>query len=89
LGRSLIREGEFLYFCKHEFGKVIKSMFKNTIAPIQAWLLSQERCTGCGAFLKESKRGKPNGELRKVTCKCGRAFIYNQTTKKYQKGVLK
>jgi len=28
-------------------------MFKDVIAPIQAWLLSQGRCVGCGKELKD------------------------------------
>lgn len=42
-------------------------MLKNVIAPVQAWLLSQGRCVGCGMPLDETKS--------KVTCKCGRIFI--------------
>lgn len=50
-------------------------MLKNVIAPIQAWLLSQGKCVGCGIALslgvsKTTKFGE------QVTCsKCGRIFI--------------
>ena len=58
---------------------LIWTMLKNVIAPIQAWLLSQGRCVGCG---KELPKGK------KVTCGCGRIFIYNPETKKYRRALL-
>ena len=31
-------------------------MFKNVIAPVQAWLLSQGRCVGCGTQLPDGKK---------------------------------
>lgn len=62
-------------------------MFKNVIAPIQAWLMSQGKCVGCGMPLskgtfKNHKYGK------QVTCKCGRIYIYNAETKKYRRALL-
>jgi len=64
-------------------------MFKNVIAPIQAWLLSQGRCVGCGTDLSEGKSKKSKyGE--QVTCvKCGRIFIKNLKTKTYRRALLK
>lgn len=63
-------------------------MLKNVIAPIQAWLLFQGRCVGCGTPLSKGKKEKhEKGE--KVTCKkCGRIFIYNPKTKKYRRALL-
>jgi len=63
-------------------------MFKNVIAPIQAWLLSQYKCVGCGAQLDKGKREKHKyGE--KVICeKCGRIYIYNLENKKYRRALL-
>lgn len=52
-------------------------MFKNVIAPVQAWLLSQGRCVGCGTQLPDGK---------KVICsKCGRIFIKEETTGKFRR----
>ncbi|MEK7503950.1 MAG: hypothetical protein AAB550_00400 [Patescibacteria group bacterium] len=52
-------------------------MFKNVIAPVQAWLLSQGRCVGCGTQLPDGK---------KVTCaKCGRIFIKDAATGKFRR----
>lgn len=48
-------------------------MFKNIIGPVQAWLLSQGKCVGCG---KELVRQKSTGQIV-VTCHCGRIYIYD------------
>lgn len=44
-------------------------MFKNLVAPIQTWLLSQGRCVGCSMSLDQAE---VKGDL--VFCKCGRIF---------------
>jgi DNA-directed RNA polymerase subunit RPC12/RpoP len=63
-------------------------MLKNVIAPIQAWLLSQGRCVGCGKPLaKRDKDNRADG-TSKVTCECGRIFIFNPKTKKYRRALL-
>ena len=54
-------------------------MFKNVISPIQAWLLSQGRCVGCGRELANGK---------KVTCQCGRIFIHDSKSNKYRRALL-
>lgn len=63
-------------------------MFKNVIAPIQAWLLSQGRCVGCGRPLTEGKKIERRDATEKVTCACGRIFIYDPKTKKYRRALL-
>jgi len=63
-------------------------MFKNVIAPIQAWLLFQGRCVGCGRELTEGKREKRRDETEKITCVCGRIFIFDSKTKKYRRALL-
>jgi len=41
---------------------------------MQAWLLSQGRCVGCGMPLAKGATTKnPKGE--QVTCKCGRIYL--------------
>ncbi|MBU2592217.1 MAG: hypothetical protein ABH867_01125 [Patescibacteria group bacterium] len=63
-------------------------MFKNIIAPIQAWLLSQGRCVGCGMPLNKGEtKDRDNGTVR-TTCKCGRIFVYNPKTKKYRRALF-
>jgi len=63
-------------------------MFKNIIAPIQAWLLSQGRCVGCGTPLGSGKKVKGKDSTYKVTCRCGRIFIYDSKTKKYRRALF-
>lgn len=64
-------------------------MFKNIIAPVQAWLLSRKQCVGCGMPLKHGKRAPAkDAGLEKVTCKCGRIFIYDQATDKYRRALF-
>ena len=63
-------------------------MFKNVIAPIQAWLLSQGRCVGCGTELSEGKN-KETKYGEQITCvKCGRIFIHDTKTNKYRRALL-
>jgi len=63
-------------------------MFKNVIAPVQAWLLSQGRCVGCGNDLSSGKSiSHSNGA--KITCaKCGRIFIKEKDTSKYRRALF-
>jgi len=63
-------------------------MFKNVIAPIQAWLLSQCKCVGCGTPLADGKK-KQSKYGEQVTCvKCGRIFIHDPKTNKYRRALL-
>lgn len=65
-------------------------MFKNIIAPVQAWLLSHGTCVGCGTPLVEG-RTKPSPKIKgcdQVTCKCGRIFIFNPKTNTYRRALL-
>lgn len=63
-------------------------MFKNVIAPIQAWLMSQGRCVGCGRPLSKGKREPHVRGTEKVTCSCGRIFIYNPKTNSYRRALI-
>ncbi len=64
-------------------------MFKNIIAPMQAWLLSRDQCVGCGTPLEKGKvTNTKTKSQQKVTCKCGRIFIYNTSTKKYRRALF-
>lgn len=56
-------------------------MFRNIIAPVQAWLLSQGKCVGCGTALENGKMEKSEDGEDRVTCpKCGRIFLFNKKT---------
>ncbi|HUW21301.1 MAG TPA: hypothetical protein VMW41_01400 [Candidatus Bathyarchaeia archaeon] len=63
-------------------------MFKKIIAPVQAWLLSQGKCVGCGKPLDKGKGEKRKDKTEKVTCRCGRIFIYNPETKRYRRALF-
>ncbi|MDO8451764.1 MAG: hypothetical protein Q7S76_02740 [bacterium] len=59
-------------------------MFKNVIAPVQAWLLSQGKCVGCGKAL-EKKSG--SGWIR-IACICGRIYMYDSQAQRYRRATL-
>ncbi|MBI3955258.1 hypothetical protein HY338_02335 [Candidatus Gottesmanbacteria bacterium] len=64
-------------------------MFKNIIAPVQAWLMSQGKCVGCSTSLAEGVKSKGKNNEILITCrKCGRIFLYDPKTKKYQRAPL-
>jgi len=63
-------------------------MFRKIVASIQAWLLSQGRCVGCGLPLAKGEREDRKDGTEKVICKCGRIFIYNKKTKKYRRALF-
>lgn len=63
-------------------------MFKNIIAPVQAWLLSRGQCVGCGQPLAKAKREDRDEGTEKVTCQCGRIFIHNKSTGQYRRALF-
>lgn len=63
-------------------------MFKNVIAPIQAWLLSQGRCVGCGRELSLGKKVSKRDGSAKIICTCGRIFIQDPKTKRFRRALL-
>lgn len=63
-------------------------MFKKIIAPVQAWLLSQGKCVGCGKPLSSGKTEKKEQENEKITCECGRVYIKNSKTKTYRRALF-
>jgi DNA-directed RNA polymerase subunit RPC12/RpoP len=63
-------------------------MFKNVIAPVQAWLLSQGRCVGCGTDLGPGQKNDPSGNEKIVCQKCGRIFIKEKSSGKYRRALF-
>lgn len=63
-------------------------MFKNVIAPVQAWLLSRGQCVGCGMPLTKGKVTELTNGREKITCKCGRIFIHETKTNKYRRALF-
>jgi len=63
-------------------------MFKKIIAPVQAWLLSQGKCVGCGKLLSGGKSERKGEDFEKVTCSCGRIYILDKKTKSYRRALF-
>ncbi|MEK7166610.1 MAG: hypothetical protein AAB874_07415 [Patescibacteria group bacterium] len=62
-------------------------MLKNIVAPVQTWLLSQNRCVGCGMPLSQgSKREQEMVTI--ITCKCKRMYVFDKTKKTYRRALL-
>ncbi|MBI2268035.1 MAG: hypothetical protein HYU80_01145 [Candidatus Blackburnbacteria bacterium] len=66
----------------------IPGVFKNVIAPVQAWLLSQGRCVGCGRDMSQGKKSKHKDGLEKIVCECGRIFVKDIKSSKYRRALL-
>lgn len=62
-------------------------MLKNIIAPVQAWLISQNRCVGCGAPLAKQTPSKQKGK-EIFTCKCKRLYIFDSVKKRFRRALL-
>lgn len=65
----------------------VPGVFRNVIAPVQSWLLSQGRCVGCGKDLSAGKSIKRKDGTAKLVCECGRVFIHEKTGK-YRRALL-
>lgn len=59
-------------------------MFRSVIAPVQAWLLSQGKCVGCGKQLVK----KTGDNLVKIVCDCGRIYMYDPKSNKYRRATF-
>jgi len=62
-------------------------MFKNLISPIQAWLLSQKRCVGCGDNLPRGTKSTVKGQ-ELITCRCGRIFVHDPENDTYRRAMF-
>ena len=51
---------------------------------MQAWLLSQGKCVGCGKKLPDTKG---SSQVR-VTCNCGRVYMHDPQANKYRRATL-
>jgi len=63
-------------------------VIKNVIAPIQAWLMSQGQCVGCGMPLRKGMKAPFKKDYEKVTCRCGRIFIRDIKKNTYRRALL-
>ncbi|MBI2326793.1 hypothetical protein HYU92_00590 [Candidatus Curtissbacteria bacterium] len=63
-------------------------MIRRIIAPVQAWILLQGKCVGCGRNLALGKRIEGQGNTQKVICTCGRIFIFDKRRGKYRRATF-
>lgn len=63
-------------------------MFKNMIAPVQAWLLSRGQCVGCGTPLDDGKKKHRKDNHEQVTCTCGRVFIHDLQKQIFRRALM-
>jgi hypothetical protein len=63
-------------------------MIKKIIAPVQAWILLQGKCVGCGRSLSLAQKIEKNNNTKKVICRCGRIFIFDKRKGKYKRADL-
>lgn len=66
-------------------------VIKQLISPVQAWLISQGRCVGCGRELASGKQEaskKVPGSLKVICSSCGRIFIRDKKTGKYRRALF-
>ncbi len=62
-------------------------MIKNIIAPVQAWLLSQARCVGCGMPIKNGKKIS-KGSKSLFKCKCLRIYVFEKEENRYRRAKI-
>ena len=72
----------------HQMNGRVQTMFKNVIAPVQAWLLSRGRCVGCGTDLSLGKSVKYDQNIKIACKKCGRIFIKESSAGKYRRALF-
>ena len=63
-------------------------MLKKLITPIQMWLLAHGQCVGCGMPLSKAASTTHDATHSKVTCNCGRIFIYDTSKKSYRRALF-
>ena len=60
-------------------------MIKKILAPVQAWILLQGKCAGCGRNLNLAKKIERPDNSQKVICNCGRIYIFDKRRGKYRR----
>jgi len=60
-------------------------MFKRILAPIQAWILLQGKCVGCGRSLSLAKKIERPDNTQKVICSCMRIFIFDKRKGRFRR----
>lgn len=60
-------------------------MIKRIIAPVQAWILLQGKCVGCGRSLALARKVERGDNTHKVICTCGRIYIFDKRSGRYHR----
>ena len=60
-------------------------MIKRIVAPVQAWILLQGKCVGCGRSLALGRKIERQDNTQKVICNCGRIFIFDKRSGRYRR----
>ena len=63
-------------------------MIKRIIAPVQAWILLQGKCVGCGKSLSLARRTGRKNNTDKVICTCKRIFIFDKRSGRYKRATF-
>lgn len=63
-------------------------MIKRIIAPVQAWILLQGKCVGCGRTLSAARKFERPDNSQRVVCRCGRVFIFDKRKGRYRRANL-
>jgi len=63
-------------------------VIKKILAPVQAWILLQGKCAGCGRNLAQAKKVEISGNSQKVICRCSRIYIFDKRRGKYHRATF-
>jgi len=63
-------------------------VIKKILAPVQAWILLQGKCAGCGRNLSGAKKVEISGSLQKVICRCSRIYIFDKRRGRYHRATF-
>ena len=63
-------------------------MIRKILAPVQAWILLQGKCVGCGRSLGLGYKVEREDNTQKVYCRCGRIFVFNKRTGKFRRATV-
>ncbi|OGE15006.1 hypothetical protein A2111_01215 [Candidatus Daviesbacteria bacterium GWA1_38_6] len=62
-------------------------MIKKIFAPVQAWILLQGKCVGCGKSLTLAQKFERRDNSQQVICSCGRIFIFDKRNGRYRRAL--
>jgi len=63
-------------------------VIRRILAPVQAWILLQGKCVGCGKNLMLGKKTERGDNSQKVTCACSRIYIFDKRKGRYRRANL-